>query len=188
MQEAQCICARIPRLTSRLRFVVFRHAKERWRSTNTARIAALGLESVEIVDYGLAEAPPLDLSRVRPGDYLLFPGGTSAPPARDQGLVRILIPDGNWHQAGRLARRLRQQPGVSSLSMSGVERAKHTLRRARSSSELSTIEAMAAACDWAGEHENADALRAVYREMVFASVAGRGGRNKGLLGEPPENP
>lgn len=186
MLAPHCICSRIPQLTSRAHFLVLRHAKERWRSTNTARIAALALSDTQIVDYGLAGQPPLDHTALASGAYLLFPGPSpTAPPIpRDMGPVQIVVPDGNWHQAGRLARRLLRSPGVQCFAISNTKRAAHTLRRTKDDRRLSTIEAMAAALDWIGEPENADSLRQIYRRMVEASVAGRGGRNRSLLGEP----
>lgn len=185
-----CICPRIPRLQSRVRFLVLRHAKERWRSTNTARIAALALPQIRIVDYGLRDQPglELELERIPEGAFLLFPGSTPSadfdPPAPPDAPIHVVLPDGNWHQAGRLARRLATRPGLRRLALPDVRRAPHTLRRTNISHHLSTIEAMAACVERFGETETALGLRQVYELMVRASVAGRGGRNTELLGTP----
>ena len=169
---------------------MLRHAKERWRSTNTARIAALAIPTTEIVDYGVRGDPPLDLASMPSPAHLLYPGPSHSPPppstSTEKANIQVILPDGNWHQAGRLARRLAQQPGLSPLSLEGVSRAEHTLRRTVDPSRLSTIEAMAACLAHFGEGENAERLRAVYRALVLGSVAGRGGRNLELLGELTE--
>jgi DTW domain-containing protein YfiP len=190
--DAHCICAQVPQIQSRVRFFVLRHAKERWRSTNTARIAALALPGTEILDYGLRDALPLQLSQLPVNAHLLYPTRTrrrsSALDDAESSFIRVVLPDGNWRQAGRLARRLARAPSLYPLSLEDVQRAPHTLRRSVDPTRLSTIEAMAACLVHFGERENAEQLRALYRAMVEASVAGRGGRNLELLGAPKRQP
>lgn len=187
--QPHCLCEGIPRLETRVRFTVLRHAKERWRTTNTARIAALALPSVEIVDYGTPDQSPLRAETLPTDAYLLFPGPSAPAPREgpDASAVHVLVPDGNWHQAGRLARRLARTPGLGlrPLALPDAERATHTLRRARHPHQLSTIEAMAACLELFDEASAAAQLRVVYERLVRASVAGRGGRNTELLGALP---
>src|SRR5262245_51196302 len=84
-QEA-CLCAAIPRLEPRTRVVIFRHHSERFRSSNSGRLAHLALANSELRDL-FAPGQPDDLS-VGPNAWILYPEGeprTVAPaPPPDQ--------------------------------------------------------------------------------------------------------
>jgi DTW domain-containing protein YfiP len=56
-----CICDAVPRLETRTRFLVLRHASELARPTNSARWAALAIPTLRIVDYALP-GEPLDVA------------------------------------------------------------------------------------------------------------------------------
>jgi DTW domain-containing protein YfiP len=85
---AHCICGEIPRLASRTRVVVVRHAAERARTTSTVRWAALALERCEILDHAVRGAP-LDLGRIPVrGAAVLFPRQGGPAPRRAPGPPR----------------------------------------------------------------------------------------------------
>jgi len=54
-----CLCAEVPRLDTRTEFLVIRHNKEKEKSTNTARMAALSLSRCRVLTYG-APGQPFD--------------------------------------------------------------------------------------------------------------------------------
>jgi DTW domain-containing protein YfiP len=82
-----CLCAEIPRLATRTRLLVVRHAQERARTTSTVRWAALALERCEVLDHALRGAP-LDLSRIpSSGAVVLFPSA-GGPPRGDARAAR----------------------------------------------------------------------------------------------------
>ena len=59
LEPALCLCAIVPRVETKTRFVILRHFVEATKRTNSARIAALALPRCEIVDYGnKGDEPP----------------------------------------------------------------------------------------------------------------------------------
>jgi DTW domain-containing protein YfiP len=120
---------------------------EHRKSTNTGRLVVLGLQGAEIRLHGERDAPPHPpLPEGR--RLLLFP----RPEARELtpedgrgGPVVLLVPDGNWNQARRLARRdpdardaepVRLPPGLPS---------RYGLRRSPQEGTVCTLEAVARA-------------------------------------------
>jgi DTW domain-containing protein YfiP len=184
-----CICAEIPRLASRTRVVVIRHAAERVRTTSTVRWAALALEGCEVLDHAVRGAP-LDLARIPVrGAAVLFPsrGGPAAgrrpfecapAAARPQPDARAGVPDpipdtlvvldGSWAQARRMLQRippLRTMPRLS-LPVRDAER----LRRPTVADGMSTLEAIAAALALLGDADAARGLEALHRVAVARSL------------------
>ena len=47
-----CLCADIPIVPTRTRVVIVRHHLERWRASNTGRLAALALPNSTVIDHG----------------------------------------------------------------------------------------------------------------------------------------
>ena len=70
---ARCLCASLPRVEARTRIVLVRHLNERYRSSNTARLAALAL--------------PCAAPAAR-ADFILDPASAST----DMGNVSHVIP------------------------------------------------------------------------------------------------
>ena len=52
-----CLCADIPTVTTRTRVVIVRHHLERWRASNSGRLAHLALPNSAIVDHGGHDGP-----------------------------------------------------------------------------------------------------------------------------------
>jgi DTW domain-containing protein YfiP len=122
---------------ARTRVVIVRHAMERWKPSNTARLAALALPDSRIVEYGLADRaePPIPTDDA----VLLWPEGD--PDARAGTLVVV---DGSWSQARRMVQRvpaLRRLPRLSLPPPPPRDR----LRREHLAEGMSTLEAIARA-------------------------------------------
>src|SRR5665647_3056694 len=68
-----CLCAQIPRIVTRTLVVIIRHHREKYRSSNTGRLAHEALVNSVIVDHGNPAAPtvlpPLD------GAWVVYPAG-----------------------------------------------------------------------------------------------------------------
>ena len=173
-----CLCADIPPVETRTRFVILRHASERNRSTNSARWAALAL-GCEVLDYGApGESPSLD-GLAAPGTWVLFPSRAPAP----AGLGppdRVVVLDGSWSQARRMIQRvpaLRDLPRLSIAEAPQVPSTAPRLRRPPLAEGMSTIEAMASALAALHEPGPAAAL-----ERVHALARERVWRLRGVLG------
>lgn len=169
-----CLCPRIPRLRPRTKVLILRHHKEAFRSTNTARLAALALEGAEIHPYG-APGRPFDESLVR-GDgstWLLFPGedGPVSPPASPS---RLVVLDGSWGQARRMLQRVPALRALPRLSLPPWWPDKVRMRRPPSPEGLSTLEAIALALGkYEGEPVQAPLL-ALYELAVQGVLLTRG--------------
>ncbi len=165
-----CLCQEIPRVKANLEIVIVRHAAEIKKQSNSARWAALALDCT-ILDYAASSAPfdgaALDLRDA----WLLFPGGDAtpapAPPPR-----RLMVPDGTWQQARRIAARVPELRRLPHLCL-GAAPSGPRLRRAPSS-WMSTLEAIAAALELCGEPLPAEQLRGLHRAVMSRVERARG--------------
>jgi DTW domain-containing protein YfiP len=138
-----CRCDAIPRVQTRTRLVIVRHAAERTKPTNTAHFARLALPDCQLIEYGAEEAA-LDESALAGDDaWVLFPDGDRAPPAGARP-ARLIILDGSWSQARRMRQRIRALRGLPFLSLP-ARPGRLRLRRPHDPSGMSTLEAIAGA-------------------------------------------
>lgn len=180
-RHEHCLCAEIPRLTTRTRVTILRHAGERSRASNSGRLAHLALDGSVMVDmFGPERADPE--VTVGPGAWLVFPEGEpwSAPPApRPQQLVFL---DATWHQARRMRQRIAALRGLPILALATTGAAAR-MRRAPRPEQVSTIEAIATALRLVEGGEAPDALERLFATAVGRMVrTGRGGT--GGKGQP----
>src|SRR5687767_7589958 len=75
MRLELCLCAEIPTLETRVELVVLRHQMETFKSTNTARFAALAIPGLKLIEYGRPRERVDSTLLTAPGTALLFPGG-----------------------------------------------------------------------------------------------------------------
>lgn len=139
-----CVCPVVPTVQTKTRVLVVRHERESWKSTGTARVAALALPNLAFVDFdddpaGVNERLP-DLA----GALLLFPSETPAPwpPTPPPTLVVI---DGTWRQTRRMYGKL---PRLHPLPRVQLDSPPATILRLRDTSfeeGRSTLEAIAEA-------------------------------------------
>lgn len=138
-----CLCAAIPTVATQTRVVIVRHHLERWRSSNSGRLAHFALPNSEIVDHGgaggLAVLPPLD------GAWLLFPEGAPTDVAPVPPPRQLVVLDATWSQARRMFRKLAALRGLPILRLPDVPVARARLRESPAPGRVSTIEAIASA-------------------------------------------
>ncbi|MDY7229686.1 tRNA-uridine aminocarboxypropyltransferase [Hyalangium rubrum] len=168
-----CLCAEVPRIDTRTEFLVIRHNKEKEKSTNTARMAALALSRCQVLTYG-APGERFDASVLeQPDTWLLFPGAPA--PAPDASLPkRLVVLDGNWGQARRMVQRvpaLRRLPGLTLPPPAPDTR---RLRRPPHPEGMSTLEAMAGALAFLEGEEKAQQLYALHELMIDRVLESRG--------------
>ena len=161
-----CVCDEIPRVETRTRLVIVRHAAERRKPSNTAHFARLALPSAELVEYGAEEAA-LDESALAGDDtWVLYPDGDRPAPTGARP-ARLIVLDGSWSQARRMRQRIRALRGLPFLSLP-APRDRLRLRRPHLRSGMSTLEAIAAALALLEGPAVADPLERFHERIVGA--------------------
>jgi DTW domain-containing protein YfiP len=139
LQRRVCLCAEVPVVVTRTRVVIVRHHLERWRSSNSGRLAHLALPNSELVEHG-GECGPAALPALE-NAYLLFPQGE--PVRVPDPLPRTLVVlDATWSQARRMYRKLDALRGLPVWRLPEVPPSAR-MREAPSADRVSTIEAIA---------------------------------------------
>ena len=169
----RCLCAEVPRIATRTEVLVIRHHKERHKSTNTARLAALALERCRLLPYG---SPGDDFEPsvlAQPRTWIVFPEAPEpepdAPPPE-----RLVVLDGSWAQARRMYQRI---PGL--LRLPGIALAPPTpgsrrLRQPPHPYGMSTLEAIAGALALLEGEDVARPLYQLHEMQIDRVLAGRG--------------
>jgi DTW domain-containing protein YfiP len=168
----ECLCAAIPVIETRTRVVIVRHHLERWRASNTGRLAALALPAATIVDHGgNLRIDPAAVPRA--GSMLVYPEGppaTRPPEPRPEALV---IVDASWHQTRRMRQRLPALRGLPVLHLPVAPMPADRMRESPGPGLVSTIEAIARALRLVEGDAPADAL-----ERLFALAVERLARSR----------
>ena len=139
-----CVCSSLPALQTRVEVVVLVHRLERFKSTNTGRLATRALARGLIVTGD--QLSPLVVPPV-PRSFVLFPRPDATPltEAIASGIDRLIVPDGTWPQAGRLARRDPLCAGLPCVKLTCTRPSRYALRRSDRPDALCTFEAIAEA-------------------------------------------
>lgn len=182
-----CICDAIPSVRTRARFVFVMHRAERFKTTNTGRLAVLSLvDAVRTEFVGRTEPfePPLELGEDG-ATAVLFPPRDDEPPAVDVSRWAdaveadgrrpvVVVPDGTWGQCRKMVSRHATLASLPRLALPAGARPRGGLRMECLATGMSTIDAVAwlvAALD--GE-ERAAPIVALHRRMVEWTLASRG--------------
>ena len=169
LQRRVCLCADVPTVVTATRVVIVRHHLERWRSSNSGRLAHLALPNSEIIDHGgaggFAILPPLD------GAWLVFPEGAPiydapVPPPR-----QLVFLDATWSQARRMFRKLSGLRGLPLLRLPDAPMPAARLRESPMPGHVSTIEAIARALRLVEGEAAAAPLEALFAVAVARAAA-----------------
>ena len=130
-------------VTTQTRVVIIRHHLERFRSSNSGRLAHLALPNSEIVEHGGSFGP----ARLRDldGAWLLFPEGEPVHSAPVPPPKKLIVLDATWSQARRMYRKLDVLRGVPLLRLPDEPMPSARLRESPGPGRVSTIEAIARA-------------------------------------------
>ena len=175
VMATHCLCAEVPTVATRTQVVVVRHQREGWKSTGTARIAALALPGLSCLEYG-EDAQPAQAAltpELLEGAGVLFP---AEPPAAwaPGTLRRLVVLDGTWRQARRMFKRL---PALHALPRLSLPPQAHPVLRLRTTTfedGRSTLEAIADALALLEGPEVAAPLRALHELHVERTFRARG--------------
>jgi DTW domain-containing protein YfiP len=114
--------------------VIVRHELERWKNSNTARLAAMALPRARLIDH------PGPTPALPEGTWLLYPGPEAAPPIAPPRCLVVL--DGSWGQTRRMTQRLPWLRGLPRLSLPAPVDKLPRLRAQRLEDGMSTLEAI----------------------------------------------
>jgi DTW domain-containing protein YfiP len=139
-----CLCADIPRVETRTRFLLLQHMVEARKKSNTGQLAVLALANSRLLTYG-APDEALDTAVLsEPGTWLLFPDGPAAPP--DVPAPRqLVVVDASWSQARRMTQRIAALRALPRLVLPPPEPGMLRLRDPTHPSGMSTLDAIARA-------------------------------------------
>lgn len=170
-QTRHCFCGRIPELHPKIQITVIRHWKERFKPSNTARLAACAIPTLNLIDFGAPGAPWADPKLVTPDTALLFPD-PSAPSV--PAPKHVIVVDGSWSQARKMVNKI---SGLKDLPRFEIQPPQTGVVRIRTPPEpgmVSTLEAIAAVLDRTEGGDFGAPLRRLYQTAVDATIAARG--------------
>lgn len=176
MQPHLCLCVEMPTVPTQTQFVVIRHFKEAFKTTNTARLAALAMPSLVIHDYGSRDVP-FDPAVIPADAWLLFPSDTEHPAARlgiDPAPSCVVVLDGTWGQARRMSHRLTALDALPRFSPRPSAIPPRRVRKPPHPGGMATIEAIARAVALLEGEREAALLDALFDSMVAAVKKQRG--------------
>ena len=157
-----CLCADVPMVATKTRFIIVRHHKESGRSSNSARLAALAMPNCTIVDHGepgrALEIP--DFSR--DNAWLLWPEGEPRSTRPEPAPATVVVVDATWSQARRMRQRIEAVRGLPPLRLPDLPVTTHRMRASPGQGMVSTIEAIAGAVRLLESDAAADALEALF--------------------------
>ncbi len=147
-----CVCPLIPDLDLATRVAIVTHRREWRKTTATAPLARLALRNCEVRVRGHRDHPfdARDLAVVEWQALLLFPGEDAAllTPERvaaDSRPVLLVVPDGSWRQATRIARRDPVLAGLPRVRLPAGVPSRYRIRHQPRANGLCTLEAIARA-------------------------------------------
>ncbi|HEY1191509.1 MAG TPA: tRNA-uridine aminocarboxypropyltransferase [Gemmata sp.] len=143
-----CLCAQAPRIATRTSLLLVVHVHDLGRTSNTARLLTLAVRDAALVGHGGREGTADLTSNVPPGatPVVLFPGRgarelTPELVASLPSPLALVVPDGNWRQAGRMVKRLPLLDGAVKVALPSRAFEGAALRRNRPG-RMSTYEAV----------------------------------------------
>lgn len=194
-----CVCARAPRVATRTPLVLVVHVHDLGRTSNTVRLLTLAVRDATLVCHGVFPDPADPAPHVPAGvtPIVLFPGRGAKPltPELIAALPSppaLIVPDGNWRQAGRMVKRLPLLTGAVKVALPARAFTGAALRRNRPGHRMSTYEAVAQALGVLEGEAVAGPLLDFYRRTTDRMLYARGKLRLGdvyggLDGPHPEN-
>ncbi len=174
LQTTRCFCASLPELTCPVPVIVVQHWRESLKPTSTGSLLATLLSQGSVRLHGHRDIPFDPTGLDRPDTWLVFPDRDAPPVVPTATPRQLVLLDGNWNQASRMARRIQQIAVLPRLSLTEPARAVRRLRLPPNPSARSTMEAAAAALRLIGHAETASQLESLHDRYVAATLRQRG--------------
>jgi DTW domain-containing protein len=140
MLEAACVCALIPAIETRGRWVVVQHRGEHHKTTNTGHLIARSLVGAHRCSFTSRTAPLEPPPGPLGAAWVLFPGEESVAPSTLPVGATIVVPDGTWIQARKMVRTNQEIAGLPRVGLPQEAHARWSLRR-DTSDGMSTLDA-----------------------------------------------
>jgi DTW domain-containing protein len=178
----RCLCSELKALLCQTRLSLIIHNRELRRTTNTGMLAHQILQNSESFIRGL-ENQPLDFKKILLPNFqnlLLYPADdaielSSFEKSKDNSLlpINLIVPDGNWRQAGKVHYRYSELDGVPRVKFSEKNLNTEHLRRENSEIGMSTLEAIAKAFAILESLEVGNELMRIFLLKRERTLAGR---------------
>lgn len=145
-----CLCAHLKPLALSTRVIAFLHRREVYKTTNTASLIPLTLLNSAVHVVGLPEDRIYYAGLEAAGrrTLLLYPGEKSIPLTAglaDGSPVTLVVPDGNWRQARRMALNEPELARLQAVHLPDGPPRRFELRKHPDEARFSTLEAVARA-------------------------------------------
>ena len=165
-----CFCADFPTLDTATRIVFLQHQQEAKKPTNSARLACRILANATIAPWSRVEPPPFP-----PDAILLYPSPEATPLSIEDFAepATLVVPDGTWSQASRIASVLKTKPFRRRVLPSG-NATNWTVRQSDDPERISSAQAAALALEIAGETQAAQVLSEAVAEAARQILSMRG--------------
>lgn len=194
LHQGLCLCDSIPDVGSRHRLCLVIHRDEARKTTNTGKLAARCLLGSEVLIHGHQDEPVVSPWSAAEADafprgLLLFPCDEAEPLSRAhaaEGPVRLVVPDGNWRHASKMARRIEWMAALPRVTLPAGAPSRYRLRSEPKLGGLATMEAIARAFGILEGSSVQEQLEEVFRKMVDRTLYSRGllGRDEVYGGVP----
>jgi DTW domain-containing protein YfiP len=180
LHRERCICPLIPRLDLRTRVTLVIHFRELRRTSNSGTLALKALSNSALFVRGQGErldlAPALDPAY---RNVLFYPAEDAMElnaefMALDPRPVNLIVPDGNWRQASKVAVRHPELASLPRVKISRVNAAKYHLRKETTPEGMSTLEAIARALGVTESEATGERMLDLYQAKLKATLIGRG--------------
>ena len=170
-----CICAGWEPVACALAVDVLMHYREVRRPTSTGHLVTRVMPGARLHLHRQEGAPARE-TVARPGRelWILHPRGEAVPPGVDPAGVQVLLLDGSWGEAARMATHVAGWGRLVCLPDAGESR--NGLRRQESSGKYSTIESLLFLLTALGLTEAERRLRLQFELHVYAGLRTRGAR------------
>jgi DTW domain-containing protein YfiP len=184
LHQGLCVCANLPTVDLPIELLVIQHNMEKHRPTNTGRLVLHMFKNSRLIPYGGCGEPLDEAPFRRHGRryLLLFPRAGSRTLTKEDltpadGMpVSLVLPDGNWRQGSRIARRNRVLWEMPCLSLPPGKPGAWTIRNSKHPDRLCTAEAAIRVVEILGLRQEAANMNA----MMLAI-------NERMLGQRPKH-
>lgn len=170
-----CLCAGIgPGRPCSPEILIVRHQWEAWKSTGTARLAALALANARVLDMAAEDPAPIRAELQKLADaWLLYPGRESQSRLASPPKTLVVL-DGTWRQTRKMLRRLPELSRLPRFSLELEPTPRPRLREPPRPGARSTLESIADALGVLHSRDLGAYLLNLHDQFVQRTLEGRG--------------